>query len=332
MLTDQNADIDALLDAANAQIQASWTRAEPRPPSGPGSAGLTAAPRQRAPRTGAGTHRPPTRDATIGCHGNITRGGPPRPTDARDPDRSAASGDPREPEHPRFLLPFLVIFGLFAWFPILRAVLMSVQDTNFVERPTFVGLENSRASWPTRVRDRHPATPPGSRRWPWSSASRCRSSWPCSSARSGAAGALQRASLPAGRRTARRVRAALEVLLRGVARRGVFNTILGWVGLGPVPWLQRRGHGHAVDRHRGDLGGRRRHGHHLPRRPRSACGRSCRRGRGRRRLDLAEDPLHHAAAAAQRAARDADPAAHRARPSCSPSRSCSPAAAPRTRP
>ena len=41
-----------------------------------------------------------------------------------------------------FLLPFLAIFGLFAWFPIVRAFVMSVQDTNLVSEPTFVGLEN----------------------------------------------------------------------------------------------------------------------------------------------------------------------------------------------
>src|SRR4051794_4994828 len=43
-----------------------------------------------------------------------------------------------------FLLPFLVVFGLFAWFPIVRGVVMSVQDTNLVSEPTFVGLENFR--------------------------------------------------------------------------------------------------------------------------------------------------------------------------------------------
>jgi len=43
-----------------------------------------------------------------------------------------------------FVVPFLVVFGLFAWFPILRAFVMSVQDTNLVSEPTFVGLENFR--------------------------------------------------------------------------------------------------------------------------------------------------------------------------------------------
>jgi multiple sugar transport system permease protein len=31
-----------------------------------------------------------------------------------------------------FLLPALLIFGLFSWFPIVRSVVMSVQETNLV--------------------------------------------------------------------------------------------------------------------------------------------------------------------------------------------------------
>ncbi|WP_433557823.1 carbohydrate ABC transporter permease [Pseudonocardia xinjiangensis] len=41
-----------------------------------------------------------------------------------------------------FLLPLLVIFGVFSWLPIVRAALMSVQQTNLVTAPEFVGLEN----------------------------------------------------------------------------------------------------------------------------------------------------------------------------------------------
>lgn len=41
-----------------------------------------------------------------------------------------------------FLLPFLIVFGVFSWFPILRAFVMSVQETNLVSTPTFVGLDN----------------------------------------------------------------------------------------------------------------------------------------------------------------------------------------------
>jgi multiple sugar transport system permease protein len=41
-----------------------------------------------------------------------------------------------------FMLPLLVIFGVFSWFPIIRALVMSVQKTNLVTAPTWVGLDN----------------------------------------------------------------------------------------------------------------------------------------------------------------------------------------------
>jgi multiple sugar transport system permease protein len=41
-----------------------------------------------------------------------------------------------------FLLPLLLIFGVFSWFPIVRAIVMSVQETNLVATPTFVGADN----------------------------------------------------------------------------------------------------------------------------------------------------------------------------------------------
>ena len=39
-------------------------------------------------------------------------------------------------------MPFLLIFGVFSWFPIVRAFVMSVQETNLVSDPIFVGLDN----------------------------------------------------------------------------------------------------------------------------------------------------------------------------------------------
>ena len=41
-----------------------------------------------------------------------------------------------------FLLPLLLIFGMFSWFPIIRSFVMSFQETNLVTTPTFVGLDN----------------------------------------------------------------------------------------------------------------------------------------------------------------------------------------------
>ena len=40
-----------------------------------------------------------------------------------------------------FLLPMLVIFGAFSWYPIVRTVIMSLQHTNLVQAPTWVGLD-----------------------------------------------------------------------------------------------------------------------------------------------------------------------------------------------
>ncbi|GAA1361607.1 carbohydrate ABC transporter permease [Streptomyces beijiangensis] len=44
-----------------------------------------------------------------------------------------------------FLVPTLIVFGLFAWWPIVRSLLMSFQKTNLVEPATWVGLDNFRA-------------------------------------------------------------------------------------------------------------------------------------------------------------------------------------------
>src|SRR2546430_1756588 len=43
-----------------------------------------------------------------------------------------------------FMLPMLLIFGLFSWWPIVRAVVMSLQSTNLVTAPEWVGLDNFR--------------------------------------------------------------------------------------------------------------------------------------------------------------------------------------------
>ena len=43
-----------------------------------------------------------------------------------------------------FLLPMLLIFGAFSWYPIVRTVIMSLQHTNLVQPATWVGLDNFR--------------------------------------------------------------------------------------------------------------------------------------------------------------------------------------------
>ncbi|MEU6608505.1 sugar ABC transporter permease [Streptomyces shenzhenensis] len=44
-----------------------------------------------------------------------------------------------------FLVPALLVFGFFAWWPILRGLLISFQRTNLTDPPTWVGLDNFRS-------------------------------------------------------------------------------------------------------------------------------------------------------------------------------------------
>lgn len=140
-----------------------------------------------------------------------------------------------------FLLPFLVVFGLFAWLPIVRALVMSVQETNLVSEPTFVGLENF-----TRVlADPLLAKAIANTIWFMSLALVFGFPVPivlavlmCEVRRwRGLYSAL--AYLPVV------VPPVVAVLLwrffYDASPNGVFNTILRWVGLGPLPWLQSAG-------------------------------------------------------------------------------------------
>ena len=56
---------------------------------------------------------------------------------------------------------------------------------------------------------------------------------------------------------------------------GVFNTILGWVGIAPAALDPEAAHGDALARARGDLGRGRRHDHHLPGRAARRAAASC---------------------------------------------------------
>ncbi|MEV1170798.1 sugar ABC transporter permease [Nonomuraea sp. NPDC049784] len=71
---------------------------------------------------------------------------------AADPGSpSAQEQPPLDRRHPRrrprlagwlFLLPLIATFGCFAWWPIVRSVVLSFQSTNLVEAPTWVGMDN----------------------------------------------------------------------------------------------------------------------------------------------------------------------------------------------
>jgi multiple sugar transport system permease protein len=137
-----------------------------------------------------------------------------------------------------FLLPLVVVFGVFSWFPIVRAAVMSVQHTNLVTAPTFVGWENFETVFSdpllwTAVRNTgyfalialvfgYPIPLVAAvlmsevRRW------------------RGLFSAV--AYLPVV------VPPVVAVLMWKVfydpRPQGVFNTILGWVGIAPQAWLQ----------------------------------------------------------------------------------------------
>ena len=138
-----------------------------------------------------------------------------------------------------FLLPLLAIFGLFSWFPIIRAFVMSLQETNLVSEPTFVGVENF-----ARVLA-DPLFATAVRNTAYFSFLALLIGFPIpivlavimSEARRGKGLMSGLAYLPVV------VPPVVSVLLWkqvffNASPNGLFNTILGWIGLGPLPWLQ----------------------------------------------------------------------------------------------
>lgn len=137
-----------------------------------------------------------------------------------------------------FLLPFLVVFGLFAWFPMVRAIVMSVQQTDFAGDPTFVGLENF-----SRVLA-DPQFGIAVRNTAWFSGLALVFGFPVPIVLAVLMSEVRRyrglfsalAYLPVV------VPPVVSVLLWRVfydaSARGLFNTVLRSVGLGPIPWLQ----------------------------------------------------------------------------------------------
>ena len=136
-----------------------------------------------------------------------------------------------------FALPVLVIFGVFSWLPIGRAVVMSFQETNLVVSE-WVGLENFRA-----VLD-DPLLGKAVLNTCWFALLALIFGYPVP---------LVGAVLMSTVRRARglySVLAYLPVVVPPVVAvllwkffydprpEGVFNQILGWAGLGPFPWLQ----------------------------------------------------------------------------------------------
>ncbi|WNV89238.1 sugar ABC transporter permease [Umezawaea sp. Da 62-37] len=140
-----------------------------------------------------------------------------------------------------FLLPMLAVFGLFSWSPIVQAVVMSFQETNLVTAPTFVGLDNFRA-----VLD-DPLLWTAVKNTLWFAVLALLLGYPVP---------LLAAVLMSEVRRFKGLYSALAYLpvvippvvavllwkfFYDASPTGVFNTMLGAVGIGPVPWLQDAG-------------------------------------------------------------------------------------------
>ncbi|MFF3063348.1 carbohydrate ABC transporter permease [Oerskovia sp. NPDC057915] len=136
-----------------------------------------------------------------------------------------------------FMLPVIVIFGVFSWFPIVRALIMSVQETNLVDTQ-FVGLDNFRYVLADPLL--------------WTAVKNT-AYFAFLALLFGYPIPLVAAVLMSEVRRYKGLYSALAYLPVVVppvvavllwkffydgSPNGVFNTILGWVGLGPYPWLQ----------------------------------------------------------------------------------------------
>jgi len=136
-----------------------------------------------------------------------------------------------------FLLPMLFVFGAFSWYPIVRTAIMSVQHTNLVQPATYVGLDNfSRV-----IHD--PLLPTAVKNTAYFALLALIFGYPIP---------LIAAVMMSEARRFRGVYSVLAYLpvvippvvavllwktFYDASSTGVFNTILGWVHLGPYPWL-----------------------------------------------------------------------------------------------
>jgi multiple sugar transport system permease protein len=137
-----------------------------------------------------------------------------------------------------FMLPLLLVFGAFSWYPIVRTGVMAFQHTNLVQAPTWVGWSNFSAV----IHD--PQTPIAVKNTAYFALLALIFGYPIP---------LAAAVLMSEVRKRRGLYSALAYLpvvippvvavllwktFYDASTTGVFNTILGWLGLGPFPWLQ----------------------------------------------------------------------------------------------
>lgn len=136
-----------------------------------------------------------------------------------------------------FLLPLLALFGCFAWWPIGKSVVLSFQETNLVDAATWVGLDNFRflfddpLLWTTL------------RNTAWFVALALVIGFPVPIMLAMLVSELRRLG------GVFRVLIYLPVVVPPVVALmlwrwfydpdfGLFNQVLGYIGLGPYPWLQ----------------------------------------------------------------------------------------------
>lgn len=169
--------------------------------------------------------------------------------------RAAQAGVPAQPPSRRrwtgrrraalagllFLLPALVIFGYFAWWPIAQSLLLAFQQTNLVTEPQWVGLRNF------EILFADPLLPKAALNTLWFTVLSLLIGLPVpllcavliSELRRGGTVARVLAYLPVV------VPPVVSVLLWKVffhpGESGAVNALLGLVGLGPFPWLQSPG-------------------------------------------------------------------------------------------
>jgi multiple sugar transport system permease protein len=137
-----------------------------------------------------------------------------------------------------FLLPTLVVFGAFSWYPIVRTVIMAFQHTNLVQPARWVGWENFRTVW------NDPLFPVAVKNTLYFAGLALLFGYPIPLAAAVLMSELRRgggvfsvlAYVPVV------IPPVVAVLLwktfYDAGSNGVFNTIAGWAGLGPYPWLQ----------------------------------------------------------------------------------------------
>lgn len=173
-----------------------------------------------------------------------------RPAVVEPPHPVSPARQRRRPANPRtwlrggglsnllFLVPMLLIFGIFSWYPIVQSFVMSFQKTNLVTAPSFVGLDN----FVRVVQD--PLFFTAVQNTVWFAVLALLFGYPLP---------LIAAVMMSEVRRAKGLFSALAYLpvvvppvvavllwkfFYDASPTGVFNSILGLVGVGPQPWIQ----------------------------------------------------------------------------------------------